>query len=60
MTSCVDPTLLVPLPDFPLENLEKDLEHCLHRVSFVFAFTFFCVFYYIYICVCVFFCHGSD
>jgi hypothetical protein len=27
--------------DFPLENLDEDLEYCLHRVSFVFAFTFF-------------------
>jgi hypothetical protein len=28
-------TQLLPLSDWPLENLDEDLENCLQRVSFV-------------------------
>jgi hypothetical protein len=48
----------VPLSDFPLENLEEDLDDCLCHVSFVSAFAilcFVCSFNYdIYIYVCIF------
>jgi hypothetical protein len=30
-----DPTRLVPSLDLLLENLDKDVEYCLHRVSFL-------------------------
>jgi hypothetical protein len=34
ITSFADPTHLAPSLDLPLESLDKDLEYCLHRVSF--------------------------
>jgi hypothetical protein len=41
MTSFCRPYPTCAFARFSLENLDEDLEYCLHRVSFVFAFTFF-------------------
>jgi hypothetical protein len=35
MTAFLDPARPAPLLDLPLENLDEDLECCLHRVNFV-------------------------
>jgi hypothetical protein len=43
MTAFSDPAWLAPLLDLSLENLDEDLEYCLHHISFVLLLHFYIV-----------------